>query len=428
MAHDHVGAEFDFRAILRSGDTVAWPQATGEPLGLTRRLVALGEDAPRGISIFSGMTSGGTVRAEHGKHFRFVSTNGLGTNRKLVDAGLMDIIPVHVSQVPSLLRARVIPVDVALIRVRPTDDPSLLSCGVVADYTRALVEAARVVVGELDDRLPITGQDALIPRHRIHHLVTQGPDEVLMPDPEPSAQDMAVARRVAAFIPDRATVQLGIGRLPVAVGRALLDHRDLGMHGGVVSDFFVDLVERGVVTNGHKGIDPGVSVTGCLFGTRRLVSHAHRNSALALRSVEYTHALSTLASIRALYSVNGAIEVDLTGQVNAEEAGGRYVGAVGGQLDFVRGAALSPGGRSVIALASTTPDGSQSRIVARLEGDAVTTGRADVDAIITEHGVAELRGVGLAERVRRLIRIADPKFREALERDAAGPGRSRAAA
>lgn len=428
MAQDRVVADFDFRDVLRSGDTVAWPQATGEPLGLTRRLVALGADVPPGVRLFTGMTSGGTVRTEHGAHFTFASTNGLGTNRKLVDAGLMDIIPVHVSQVPSLLRSRIIPVDVALVRVRPTEDPGLLSCGVVADYTCALVNAARVVIAEVDERLPITGQDALIPRDRIHHLVERGPDEVLMPDPEPSAQDLAVAHRVAELIPDRATVQLGIGKLPVAVGRALLGHRELGMHGGVVSDFFVDLVERGVVTNSHKGIDPGISVTGCLFGTRRLVTHADRNLGLALRSVEYTHALSTLASIHELYSVNGAIEVDLTGQVNAEEAGGRYVGAVGGQLDFVRGAAVSPGGRSIIALASTTPDGSQSRIVPRLQGEAVTTGRADVDAIITEHGVAELRGIGLAERARRLIRIADPKFRESLEREAAGPGRSRVAA
>ncbi|MCF8482568.1 MAG: 4-hydroxybutyrate CoA-transferase [Rhodospirillum sp.] len=410
MTSKAYAATFDFPAVLKPGDWVSWPQGTGEPLGLTRRLMSQ-LDPSMDLTLFTGLTAGGTVTSEDAARARLIGLNGLGTNRVLVATGGMDIIPTHISEVPALLRCRRIPVTVALIRVRPTEDPDLLSCGVVADYTRALVDSARVVVAELDERLPLTRGDALIPRKRIHHLVARGPDEILMPDPDPSTLDMALAARVAALIPDRATVQLGIGGLSAAISRALMGHRELGIHGGVISDVHVDLVEAGVVTDAYKGIDPGQSVTGCLFGTRRLMAFADNNSALSLRSVEYTHAPAVLSRVRSLHSVNSAVEVDLSGQVNAERAGDRYVGAIGGQVDFVRGARLSSGGRSIIALASTAASGTVSRIVPSLSRGVVTTARSDVDAVVTEHGIAELKGVPFAERARRLVAIADPRFR-----------------
>ena len=191
---------------------------------------------------------------------------------------------------------------------------------------------------------------------------------------------------------------------------ALFGHRDLGVHSGVLSDVFVDLVERGVVTNAYKGLDAGVSVTGCLFGSRRLNNFVSNSSLLAMRSVEYTHKPFVMAQIHALHSINFAIEVDVTGQVNAELAAGRYLGAVGGQADFVRGSQFSPGGRSIIALPSTTPDGKTSRIVASLAGNPVTTTRSDVDMIVTEFGIAHLRGASFSERRKRLAAIAHPAF------------------
>jgi acyl-CoA hydrolase len=247
-------------------------------------------------------------------------------------------------------------------------------------------------------------------------LVQADRDEILMADIEPSGVDHAVARMVASVIPDRATVQFGIGGLSVAVAQALGGHRDLGVHSGIVSDIFVDMVEKGVVTNAFKGVDKGVSVSGCLFGTRRLIDFANDNPSLALRSVEYTHSLAVMSQVQSLYSVNFAIEVDVTGQVNAEVAGGRYLGAVGGQADFVRGSQVSPGGRSIIALPSTTPDGKTSRIVPSLAGNPVTTTRADVDLVITEHGVADLRGATFSKRLERLAGIAHPNFRDTLLR------------
>lgn len=404
---------FDFATVLKPGDTVAWPQGTGEPRGLTQRLVADRHRLPR-IRLFVGMTAGDTLSPACAECFEMQGLNGVASNRKLTVANVLDLTPVHVSSVPRHLRSGAIHADVALIRVRPTDVPGQYTLGVVADYTTALIRAARCVVAELDERLPLTGQDALVSAEEIDIVVAADADEILLPDPEPSEVEVAVGRKVAEVIPDRATVQFGIGGLAVAVSRALLGHRDLGVHSGVLTDVFVEMVERNVVTNAYKGIDRGVSVTGCLFGTGRLNGHVSGNPAIAMRSVEYTHSPAVMARIQALYSINFAIEVDVTGQVNAEMAGGRYLGAVGGQLDFVRGAQASPGGRSIIALPSTTPDGRTSRIVASLEGRPVTTPRADVDLVVTEYGVADLRGASLSERLKRLAAIAHPDFREAL--------------
>lgn len=406
-------SDFDFNQVLRPGDVVAWPQGTGEPRGLTRRLVQQRHELPS-IELFVGMCTSKTLTADHADRFRFKGLNGAGSNRGLTAANVLDVVPAHVSAVPGLIRSRRIPVDVVLIRVRPHPKPGFFTVGVVADYTPSLIEAARCVIAELDDRLPITSQDALVPRDAIDVLVSCDADEILLADPEPSQIDVRVAAQIAGVIPERATVQLGIGSLPVAVCRALAGHRDLGIHSGVISDIVVDLVETGVVTNAYKGIDPGCIVTGCLFGSRRLIDFADGNHALEMRSAEYTHSLKVMADVRNLYSINSAIEVDLTGQVNAEVAGNRYLGAVGGQVDFVRGAQVSPGGRSIIALPSTTPDGQQSRIVASLEGRPVTTGRADVDLIVTEYGVADLRGRSLSERADRLAAIAHPDFRNDL--------------
>jgi len=179
----------------------------------------------------------------------------------------------------------------------------------------------------------------------------------------------------------------------------------------------VDLIEAGIVDNRHKGIDVGVTVTGGLFGSRRLMEFAHDNPAISMRRATYTHSARTLAQMENLYTINSAIEIDLSGQVNSEVAGKRYVGAVGGQVDYVRGGRLSPGGRSIIAMASVTPDGKHSKIVARLGSKPVTTARSDVDLVVTEFGVADLWGLDLHSRAEALTRIAHPAFREQLERD-----------
>ncbi len=415
-----------FRDLLREGDVVAWPQGPGEPLALCEALMAQRHEL-RSPGLFLGMSVSATVQPEHARVFALRGLNGAGTNRRLTADGLMDVIPCHVATVPTLLRTKAIAVDVALVQVRRHPTLGGYTLGVIADYTQALIRHARLVIALVNDGLPLTADDALVAEHDIDVLVDAPSQVIEMPDPPPQAIDEAVARQVAAVIPDRATVQLGIGALPVAVARALAGHRDLGIHSGVISDVVVDLVEKGVVTNACKGRDAGRIVTGGLFGTRRLFQFADGNAAVAMRSVEYTHNRAIAESLHRFHTVNSAIEVDLTGQVNAEVAGGRYLGAVGGQVDFVRGGMASPDGRSIIALPATTSDGAQSRIVATLGSAPVTTARSDMDLIVTEFGVADLRGCGLRERTRRMIAIAHPKFREMLERTSADSTRRPAA-
>jgi acyl-CoA hydrolase len=226
-----------------------------------------------------------------------------------------------------------------------------------------------------------------------------------------------MAKLAAAYIEDGATIQVGIGAVPDAILRLLRDRRDLGVHSGMIGDGLVELVEAGVITNARKPIDPGVSITGALIGTRRLYEFADRNPKIGMRGSAYTHDASVLSRLPKLVTLNSALEVDLTGQVNAEQSGAHYLGGTGGQVDFVRAGARSHGGRSMIALPATARGGKVSRITASLSGP-VTTARSEVDVIVTEFGAAELKGQTLAERTRRLIAIAHPDFREELDRAA----------
>lgn len=404
--------ELRFEDYLQPGDVIGWPQGPGEPLALTETLVAQRERLNRPALTF-GLSATDTLRPEAARDFELCLLNGAGTNRRIT--AMADIVPCHVSMVPSLLRNGQLRVDVVLIHVRPlpTGDYTL---GVISDFTQALIQQARVVIALVNPSLPIVRGDAWVGSQDIDVLVESDARLIDMPDPRPTDVEAAVARHVVSLIPNRATVQLGVGTLPVAVAQALYDHRELGVHSGVVSDVLVDLVERGVVTNAHKGRDAGRTVTGGLFGTQRLRDFAQQSGLIDLRSVEYTHHLGVTSTLSQFHTINSAIEIDLSGQANAEIAGDRYLGAVGGQVDFVRGGVASPGGRSIIALPSTTPDGRVSRIVASLDGRPVTTARSDVDIIVTEFGVAHLRGCSLRERAQRLVDIAHPDHRDALMR------------
>ena len=407
-----------FADHVRPHAVIGWPQGPGEPLALTEALVAQAAEL-RSPVLFFGLSSSATLQPALAQHFALRALNGAGTNRRVT--ALADIVPCHVSAVPSLLRGGDLRVDVALIQVRPLPGGGW-TLGVIADYTQALIESARCVIALVNASLPVMRGDAQVAEQDIDVLVHADERIIEMPDPEPSVVERAVAAQVAALIPDRATVQLGIGTLPAAVAGALVQHRELGVHSGVVSDALVDLVEAGVVTNAHKGRDAGCTVTGGLFGTGRLRRFAQDSGAVELRSAEYTHALRVTSSLARFHTINSALEIDLSGQVNAEVAGERYLGAVGGQVDFVRGGVASPGGRSIIAVPSTTADGRHSRIVASLAGRPVTTARSDVDVVVTEHGAAHLRGCSLRERGRRLAAIAHPEHRDALERALHGAG------
>lgn len=406
----------DLAGIVRSGDHIVWGQACGEPTTLIETLIAQ-RDRLGGVAAFAGSSFSGLLTPEITDHIRLSSMGAIGALRSLTKAGSLDIIPCHVGQIAGFINVGIIDCDVAFVQVSPADADGNHSYGLINDYVQAAVAKARVVVAEVNDQVPFTFCDALLPGDRIDYLVDVSRPPVEVRPAAIGETDLAIAAHASGYIHDGTVLQIGIGAVPDAITRLIADRRDLGVHSGMIGDGLVDLTEAGALTNARKPFETGISVTGALIGTRRLYDFAHRNPAVGLRSSARTHADAVLTSIPNLVTINSAIEVDLTGQVNAEQAGPAYMGGTGGQVDYVRAGNRSPGGRSIIALPATAAGGKASRIVPALTGP-VTTARSEVDVIVTEYGAAELRGRSLAERARRMVAIAHPDFREDLDRAA----------
>lgn len=408
-----MSAALELARHIRPGDHILWGQVTGEPPSLVEALVeqraALG-----GVTVFLGTGLSRTLRPEHADHIAMRGLGGLGTFRALASAGVLEVLPIHGGQVHRMIAEGRIRCDVALLLLPPADAAGTHSLGACVDYMDAAVARARCVLAEISPHVPDTGGHTRIPATRLDAWVTSTRTPLLLPRAQPNAVERAIGAHIAALIPDGATIQTGLGTLPEAVLAALAGHRDLGLHSGILGDGAMALMLAGALTNARKPMDAGVSVTTTLVGSAALHRFAHRNQAVALKPSSYTHNEVVLAQLPALFAINAAAEVDLTGQVNAERIGASVIGGVGGQADFARAAARSLGGASIIALPATASDGS-SRIVARLSGP-VTTPRADVDFIVTEHGVADLRGASERERARRILAIAAPAARDALER------------
>jgi acyl-CoA hydrolase len=409
-------ADLDLAQFLRSGDRIVWGQACGEPTTLVEALIAQAEAIGR-LSAFAATSFSGLLTAAAGEKINISSMGAIGALRTLAAANKLGIIPCHVSQVGPMIEQRLIGCDVAFVQVSPPDAHGNHSFGLIGDFVQAAVAKARVVIAEVNEQVPFTYGDGVLPASRIDCAVHVSRMPVEVSPAQIGETDQAIARTVAGYIGDGAVVQVGVGAVPDAVLRLLGDRRDLGVHSGMIGDRLVDLVEAGVITNALKPIDAGVSITGALIGTRRLYEFVNRNPKIALRNSSYTHNEAVLSRLTKLVTVNSAIEVDLSGQVNAEQSGSQYMGGTGGQVDYVRAGARSPGGHSIIALPATAKGGKISRIAAALSGP-VTTARSDVDVIVTEFGAAELKGQTLGERANRLVAIAHPDFREELNRAA----------
>ncbi|GAA0319393.1 acetyl-CoA hydrolase/transferase C-terminal domain-containing protein [Sphingomonas oligophenolica] len=409
-------ARLDLAEFVRRGDHIVWGQACGEPTTLIEALIAQAESIG-GLSAFAATSFSGLLDETAADRIALTSMGAIGALRSLTAVHKLGIIPCHVSQIGSMIEAGIIGCDVAFVQVSPADADGNHSFGLIGDFVQAMVAKARVVIAEVNDRVPFTCGDAALPGARIDCAVHASRPPVAVAPARIGATDEAIALAIAGYVGDGSVLQVGVGAVPDAVLRLLHDRRDLGVHSGMIGDGLVDLVEAGVITNALKPIDAGVSITGALIGSQRLYDFAHANRAMRLCSSDYTHNAAVLAQLTKLVTINSAIEVDLTGQVNAEQTGGAYLGGTGGQVDFVRAGARSPGGRSIIALPATAKGGALSRIVAGLSGP-VTTARTEVDVIVTEFGAAELKGQALAERTRRLIAIAHPDFREELDRAA----------
>ncbi len=408
-------AALDLREFLKPGDALVLGQACGEPSTLIETLIAQGRDIGS-LSAFIATSFSGAFTPETADSFRLSSMGAIGALRSMTKAGKLSVIPCHVGQVGPLIERGAIPCDVAMVQVSPADADGNHSFGLVSDHVQAMVKSARLVIAEVNDQVPFTFGEK-IAAAEIDVAVHTSRPPVEVPAGKISETDEDIARHCAAYIEDGSVIQTGVGAVPDAILRLLGDRKDLGAHSGMFGDGLVDLVEAGVLTNARKEIDKGVSINGALIGTRRLYDWAHRNPAIRMCDTAYTHNAAIMAQLSRLVTINSALEVDLTGQVNAEQSGSAYMGGTGGQLDFVRAGVRSPGGHSLIALASTAKGGTLSKIVSTLNGP-VTTPRTEVDIIVTEYGAAELRGQSLAERTRRLVAIAHPDFREDLDRAA----------
>src|SRR5277367_4098090 len=403
-------------AYLRPGDHIVWGQACGEPTTLVEALIAQAERIG-GLSAFAATSFSGLLSAEAAAKFKLSSMGAIGALRTVAAAGRLGIVPCHVSQIGPMIGEGLIGCDVAFVQVSLPDADGNHSYGLIGDFVQAAVAKARVVIAEVNERVPFTLGDAVLPAARIDCAVrvARAPVEVLPANI--GETDLSIAKIVAGYVVDGAVLQVGIGAVPDAILRLLHDRRDLGVHSGMIGDGLVDLVEAGAITNARKSIDAGVSITGALIGTGRLYTFANRNPSIGMRNSSYTHSEAVLSRLAQLVTINSALEVDLTGQVNAEQSAEHYLGGTGGQVDYVRAGSRSPGGRSIIALPATAKNGKLSRIAATLAGP-VTTARSEVDVIVTEFGAAELKGQTLAERTRRMIAIAHPDFREELDRAA----------
>ena len=402
-------------SLIESGIRVVVGSGAAAPLGLiaafcdrARRLrdvevcqlLTLG-DAPYAAPEFAG----------HVRHNAFF----IGPNtRDAVAEARADFTPIFLSEIAALLRGP-LPVDVALVQVSPPDAHGYCSLGVSVDIVKPAADCAKFVVAEVNPRMPRTHGDAFVHLSRIDRLVEV---DHALPElvPEPITEvARGIGGHVAGLVRDGDTLQLGIGAIPNALLAALTGHRDLGIHTEMFSDGVVDLVAKGVITNEKKTLHRGKLVTSFVMGTKRVYDFVHDNPALEMHPSHYVNDPFVIAKNRGMVTVNSALAIDLTGQVCADSIGPKFFSGVGGQIDFVRGAARSDGGRPILALPSTAKQATTSRIAVELaSGSGVTTTRSDVHYVVTEFGVAALHGKTIRERVLALVAIAHPAFRDGL--------------
>ncbi len=423
--------------VVESGNRVFLSGMLVTPTPLIQALVARGEEL-RNVELITALAIGPAPYTDPRwvGHFHVRTCFVSAFDRVVVNAGRVSYIPVYLSSIPKLfMPGGPYPLDVAVIQVSPPDKHGYCSLGPSVDFTRAAVDHARQIVALVNPSVPRTYGHSFVHVSRLDYAVKwEGPLYDVKGEP-PDETQRVIGRHVGELIEDGATLQLGIGAIPDAALQTLTDRRDLGIHTEMFSDGVIDLVERGVITGARKTRDRGKMVTCFLMGSRRLMDFIDDNPMVKMYPVTYTNDPQIVRQFDHFVSVNSALQVDLTGQVCAESIGTLQYSGVGGQMDFMRGAALAPHGRAILALSATarapktsgethsyalTPvEGQISRIVPTLmPGAAVTTTRAHVQYVVTEYGTALLLGLSLAERARSLINIAAPQFREQLERAA----------
>lgn len=401
---------------IKSGDRVVTGHACGEP-GILLRAMVDNKDQYKDVEIVHMVAMGGAEYAQPGmeEHFRHNAIFVGGSTRDAVISGRADFTTCFFSEVPKMFREGFLPVDVALVQVSSPDENGNCSFGVSVDYTKPAAESAKIVIAEVNDQMPRTGGDTLINVKDLDYIVEASYPLIELHPPKIGDVERAIGENCASLINDGDTLQLGIGAIPDAVLLFLKDKKDLGIHSEMISDGVVELVEAGVITNKKKSLHPGKTVVSFIMGTKKLYDYINNNPDVEMYPVDYVNNPVVVAKNDNIISINSCVQVDLMGQVCSESIGDKQISGVGGQVDFVRGAMMAKGGKSIIAMPSTAGRGKVSRIVSRLDdGATVTTSRNDVDYIVTEYGIARLRGKTLRDRAKALINIAHPDFRTEL--------------
>jgi 4-hydroxybutyrate CoA-transferase len=410
----------DAVAPLRSGMRVFIHGASATPTPLLEALAARTD--LEGVRLYHLHTAGPMPFAEPRYAGRFVSVS-LFTGpamREAIADGRADFMPIFLSDIPALFRSGTVKLDAALLQLSPPDTHRLCTLGTSVDTAKAAADAAPLVIAEINEQMPRTLGNTVVPFQRIAAFThTSRPLLEHAPEPE-TAVEARIGELIAALVDDRSTLQMGIGTIPDAVLSRLGSKRDLGIHTEMFSDRVVDLAEAGAVTNRYKNVHPGRIVTSFVTGTRRVFDFVRDNPIVEFHPCDRTNDTALIRRNPRVVAINSALQVDLTGQVCADSFGHRIYSGIGGQLDFVRGAALSRGGKPVIALPSTAARGTVSRIVAELSpGAGVVTTRGHVHWVVTEYGAVNLHGRTLRERGEALISIAHPDFRAELQRQLA---------
>lgn len=411
--------------VIKSGDRVFLTGNVSVPQQL---LAALVKHAPnlQDVEICQALTVGSAdyVSPEMEGHLRVNSMFISANIRKAVQEGRADFTPVLLSEFPLLFKRGVLPIDVAVVHVSTPDEHGFCSLGVEVGLTKSAAESAKVIIAEVNDKMPRTLGDSFIHVSRLTHIV---PVNYPIPEHRMASEGNSeivekIAGHVASLIPDGATMQLGIGSIPDAVLKFLSGKKDLGIHTELFSDGVIELVNAGVLTNARKSLHPGKIVAGFILGTGKLYEWVNDNPMVEMHPTEYVNDPFVIAQNDRMVAVNSAIEVDLTGQVCADSIGPKLFSGVGGQLDFIYGASRSKGGVPIIALPSVAnlKDGTQlSKITAMLkQGAGVVTSRNHVRFVVTEHGIADLYGKTIRQRAQALIKVAHPQFQDELQRQA----------
>jgi 4-hydroxybutyrate CoA-transferase len=402
--------------VVESGNRVWFEEGCGTPTPLIDALVRRGPELYN-VELTHMLTFGEAVytRPEYEGHFRH---NGLflGANvRQAIQEGRADYTPIFLSEIEDLFRTGQLPIDVAFIQTSPPDEHGFLSLGTSVDCTLTAAQCARHVIAEVNRQMPRTLGDCFLHISKVDSVVETDRPLLELPVEQPTPMQDRIAAQVASLIPDGAVIQTGIGGIPDAVLPYLRDRKAIGVHSELCSEGVIDLCEAGVLTGERKNIHRGKIVVAFVLGTRRLFTYMHENPLFEMHPTSYTNDPFIIAQHDRMIAINSAIQVDLTGQVCADSIGIKPYSGFGGQVDFIRGAARSKGGKPIIALPSTAKSGAISRIVPMLDpGAGVVTSRADVHYVITEHGIAYLHGKNLRQRAEALISIAHPAFQDEL--------------